>query len=463
MAGGARRIHLLLGAGGVRCLSYIGALEQLEREGYEIATVSTCSAGTFVGALYCCGVSPPAMREAALDLDLRRLAGARGGPSILRAWGLVSWPYALYREPGSPSVFREVLGGQGLDPDPTLEDLRPPLSTAAVDVAGKRLLVYSSEATPKMRVAELLSIATAVPIFYPPHLRQGREVLDASLASQVPIWLATGQSEDLPIVVLRVREANRPIRRSLLSWLNQVLSGSISSRDTLLLERLPNVRVYEIPSELSWSDFALSRSQVEELIEGGQRAVAEKEERQQEENAPLSGVREDDRAQGNAGSLYQTHLERVARSRTATIFLSYAREDRQWVEQLRHRLGDLLADRNVSVWDDSYIKPGGIWDAALEDAIRRARVAVLFVSRNFVESKYIADTELPLLRKHVAEGCVLWVSIDGAQPSGAEAGIQAVGEAKALSAMSESDADRVLSELAHLVEETYRTAGEGAE
>jgi hypothetical protein len=29
--------------------------------------------------------------------------------------------------------------------------------------------------------------------------------------------------------------------------------------------------------------------------------------------------------------------------------------------------------------------------------------------------------------------------------------------------MSESDADPVLSELAHLVEEAYRTAGEGAE
>jgi hypothetical protein len=74
-AGKRERVHLLLSAGGVRCLSYIGALEQLEQEGFEIATVSTCSAGTLVGALYCAGVAPGAMREAALDLNLRRFAG----------------------------------------------------------------------------------------------------------------------------------------------------------------------------------------------------------------------------------------------------------------------------------------------------------------------------------------------------------------------------------------------------
>jgi hypothetical protein len=64
----SRRVHLLMGAGGIRCLSYIGALDQLEREAVEIATVSTCSAGTLVGTL-CCGVRADAMREATLNLD----------------------------------------------------------------------------------------------------------------------------------------------------------------------------------------------------------------------------------------------------------------------------------------------------------------------------------------------------------------------------------------------------------
>jgi predicted acylesterase/phospholipase RssA len=94
------RVHLLLSAGGVRCLAYIGALEQLERARFEIATVSTCSAGTLVGALYCSGVRPDAMREAAFGLDLRRLAGDARWKWIRRLRSLTSWPARRVRKFG---------------------------------------------------------------------------------------------------------------------------------------------------------------------------------------------------------------------------------------------------------------------------------------------------------------------------------------------------------------------------
>jgi predicted acylesterase/phospholipase RssA len=68
-------VHVLLSAGGVPCLSYIGAPARLEQEGHEVATVSTCSAGTFVGALYCCGVSPEAQHQ--LTAPRHRSAGDR--------------------------------------------------------------------------------------------------------------------------------------------------------------------------------------------------------------------------------------------------------------------------------------------------------------------------------------------------------------------------------------------------
>jgi predicted acylesterase/phospholipase RssA len=456
----SRRVHLLLSAGGIRCLAYIGALEQLEREGVEIATVSTCSAGTLVGALYCCGVPPAAMREAALNLDLRRLAGGARGPTFLRAWRLIAWPYAMYPEPGIPRVFHQFLDEQGLDPDPKLGELRVPLTTAALDVASKRLLVYSSEGNPDMAVAELLSIATAIPLVCAPHIRGDREILDASLASYAPVWLATGQPEDLPIVVLRSPQADVPLKKGPLpKWMNQIFTGAVASRDTFLLERMPKVSLYDIESDLSAFDFRISRSEVEELIESGRRTVAEAEERREEgSTSPLTEGGDDDRAQETAARLYHTHLDRVAKSRTATIFLSYAREDRMWVKRLRNRLGALVADPNVSVWDDAYIKPGKLWAAAVADAIARARVAVLFVSRNFDQSTYISETELPLLRAHVDRGCVLWVSIDGTQPKGPERNLQAVGNAKPLDSMDEADADRTLSELAHLVEDVYRAA-----
>lgn len=456
----ARRVHLLLSAGGVRCLSYIGALMQLEQQGYEIATVSTCSAGTFVGALYCSGVDPAAIREAALSFDLRQLAGDVRWRRLRRLWTLRSWPYALYRQPGIPQVFRKILEDQGRHPDPTLGELRPPLSTAAVDVAAKRVLVYSSDANPDMRASELLRIAIAIPLMYAPHTRGGKEVMDATLASHTPIWLATGQREDLPIVVLRTPPPNASRRHDgVIRWLNDVLSSGVASRDTLLLERLPRVSVYDIETEFSAFDFDLSHGQVETLIEAGRRTVAEYEERGAEPSTPPSPTDNDDaRAERKAAGLYERHLDRLAGGRTPTVFLSYAREDQRWVKRLRRQLGELLADTQVSVWDDSYIKPGALWDAAIKDAIRRARVAVLFVSRYYLASSYIRHEELPILREQAASGQVriLWISVDGSEPDEPERSFQAVKDPAApLAAIDEATADQALADLARIIERNY--------
>jgi predicted acylesterase/phospholipase RssA len=459
----ARRVHLLLSSGGVRCLSYIGALIQLEQEGYEFATVSTCSAGTFIGALYCCGINPPAMREAALSFDLRQLAGDVRWKRLRRLWTLRSWPYALYREPGIPQVFMRILRDQGRNPDPTLSEMQRPLSTAAVDVAAKRLLVYSSDANPDMRASELLRIAIAIPLMYPPHRREGKEVMDAALASHTPIWLATGQREDLPIVVLRAPAPDTPTPRyGVMTWVNEVLYSGVASRDTFLLERLPRISVYDIDTGVSGFDFSLSRAQVEDLIETGRTAVADSEERRAEQSMPPSRTEnDDDRAEQKAVGLYERHLDRLASGRTPTVFLSYAREDRRWVSRLRKQLGELLADVRVSVWDDSYIKPGALWDAAIEDAIKRARVAVLFISRHFLESSYIARKELAPLREKLASGQVriLWVPVDGSEPDEPEQALQAVGSPAApLAKIGEAAADQALADLARVIEHEYRSA-----
>src|SRR5262249_3717155 len=199
-------------------------------------------------------------------------------------------------------------------------------------------------------VAARLSIAPAPPLVYPPHEREGREILDASLASYTPIWLATGQAEDLPIVVLRSARRRRigerrkaPGAARLPAWVNEIMSGAVASRDTFLLERLPRVNVFDIPLPMSPFNFALRQDESLELIRAGRWAVADDLGRRQEPIVPTAKP-DDDRAEGRAGELYGAHLDRLASGRTATVFLSYAREDRPWVERLRSQLGELLAD-----------------------------------------------------------------------------------------------------------------------
>jgi len=46
---------LVLGSGGARGYAHIGVIEELEKSGYEIASISGASMGALIGGLYACG------------------------------------------------------------------------------------------------------------------------------------------------------------------------------------------------------------------------------------------------------------------------------------------------------------------------------------------------------------------------------------------------------------------------
>jgi hypothetical protein len=362
-------------------------------------------------------------------------------------------------------VFADILEKHQRKRDLTLGELQPPLSTAAFDVASGRLLVYSTRENRDMSVAELLGIATAIPLVYPPHERGGRQLLDASVASYAPVWLASGQDDrDLPIVVLRTHARKREEQRTsppgalgLAAWINEVMSGAVASRDSFLLARMPRVNVFDIPVNVSALAFDLPRGKVEELIDAGRFAVADQLEREQEPVVAAPSEPDDDIAEGRGAELYENHLDSIASGRTRTIFISYAREDCEWVERLRRYLGELIADPHVTVWYDQYIKPSSLWASAIEDAIRRAVVGVLFISECFEKSDFIRRVERPGLEARVP-GRRLCISIDGALPSGTEDGLELFGDGTGLECMGEAEADKALEAFGRLIEKTYRAA-----
>jgi hypothetical protein len=66
-----------------------------------------------------------------------------------------------------------------------------------------------------------------------------------------------------------------------------------------------------------------------------------------------------------------------------------------------------------SAWSDKQIEAGSIWFDKIKDALARASIAVLLVSRDFLESDFIDEHELgPLLKEAEAAGVkILWVLI----------------------------------------------------
>src|SRR5688572_25455997 len=100
------RVHLVLSAGGVRCISYAGAVTALVKKGISFASVSGASSGAFIGAILCSNAGLEGFRKATHDFSLYRLGEkAFGG----KYFNIYKKPHAMYRKSRVADVFRQIV------------------------------------------------------------------------------------------------------------------------------------------------------------------------------------------------------------------------------------------------------------------------------------------------------------------------------------------------------------------
>ena len=138
---------------------------------------------------------------------------------------------------------------------------------------------------------------------------------------------------------------------------------------------------------------------------------------------------------------------------TPRIFISYSHDDEKWKDRVVSQLGVLEHEGLLSFWEDRQIAAGDDWLPEIETAMASCGVALLLISAKFLTSEFIRGNEVPtLLKRREQEGVRVipvilkpcaWTRVDWLKS------IQSrPKDGKALSGMSEHEADAALAALA---------------
>ncbi|MEM1402357.1 MAG: patatin-like phospholipase family protein [Pseudomonadota bacterium] len=160
-------IHLVLGSGGARGLTHIGVIRVLLEQGFEIRSITGCSMGSLVGALYVSGhlkdyedwVCSLSRWDVLRFLDI----------SLLGRAGMVKGDKLMER-------LAEWLSGVDM------ESLDIPLTVVAADIVSRKEVWIQ-----RGDLLEAVRASIAVPGVFTPLVKHGRILVDGGILNPLPI------------------------------------------------------------------------------------------------------------------------------------------------------------------------------------------------------------------------------------------------------------------------------------
>ena len=85
-------------------------------------------------------------------------------------------------------------------------------------------------------------------------------------------------------------------------------------------------------------------------------------------------------------------------------FLCYCHKDLRHAQRLRVHLAGCHQISGFTVWDDSHLQAGSLWQSEIASALAAADFAVLLISADFLASPLITTIELPYLLNAAQSG-----------------------------------------------------------
>ena len=173
-------VALVLSSGGARGLAHIGAIEELEAQGYRITSIAGCSMGALIGGVYAAGKLKE-FREWMKTVDRKKMLE------------LTDFSLSLNHIVKGSRIIEAIME---FVPDMPIEDLPIPYCAVATDVKVGREVVFS-----KGSLFDAIRASISLPSFYEPVYRDGMILIDGGVSNPIPMNRVARHEGDILIGV----------------------------------------------------------------------------------------------------------------------------------------------------------------------------------------------------------------------------------------------------------------------
>lgn len=175
-----QKVSLVLSGGGARGIAHIGVIEELQKQGFEIFSVSGTSMGALVGGVYALGKMEE-YKKWLFTLDK------------IKVFNLVDFTLSTQGLIKGDKVLGKM---KDFIPDANIEDLKIAYAAVAADIINKKEVVFT-----KGSVYDAIRASIAIPTVFTPVKSKGGLLVDGGILNNIPINHAKRIPNDLLVVV----------------------------------------------------------------------------------------------------------------------------------------------------------------------------------------------------------------------------------------------------------------------
>lgn len=161
-----KNVALALSSGGARGLAHIGAIEELEAQGYHISSIAGCSMGALIGGVYAAGKLNE-FREWMKTIDRKKMLG------------LIDFSLSLNHIVKGTRIIEAIME---FVPDVDIEDLPIPYCAVATDLKAGREVLFR-----KGSLFKAIRASISLPSFYEPVQRDDMILIDGGIINPLPL------------------------------------------------------------------------------------------------------------------------------------------------------------------------------------------------------------------------------------------------------------------------------------